>query len=162
LAENALSVVMDALSQAILLYGAFEVMRGRPMNLAASARIGLRRFLPVLGVAIAVPFLTALASIFLIVPGVIVYTRWFVAMPACVVEGLGSSASMARSGELTKGQRWKVFGLWLAAWMIVLIVQSVLEAVIPDAGILSLIVRLVWGALWVAFYAIMVVVTYHD
>jgi len=38
-------------------------------------------------------------------------TMWFVATPACVVEGLGVSRSMERSAQLTRGHRWKIFGM---------------------------------------------------
>ena len=51
------TLVLWTLSQAIVLYGAFQVMRGRPIDLAGAVRIGLRRVFPVLGLAIAVPIL---------------------------------------------------------------------------------------------------------
>src|SRR5215471_5594731 len=44
-------MVLSALSQAIVLYGAFEDMRGRPVNLMESVRVGWSRILPALGVA---------------------------------------------------------------------------------------------------------------
>src|SRR6059036_2239885 len=50
-----LMIVLGTLSQALVLYGAFQVMRGRPVDLGESARIGLRRFLPIVGLALLVP-----------------------------------------------------------------------------------------------------------
>src|ERR1700731_4699991 len=47
-----LMVVLGTISQAVVLYGAFQVMRGRPIDLAESVRIGLRRFFPIVGLAI--------------------------------------------------------------------------------------------------------------
>ena len=41
-------------------------------------------------------------------PGIMLMVRWFVAVPACVVERIGPSGSMKRSAELTSGHRWKV------------------------------------------------------
>ena len=159
-----LAMMLSALSQAIVLYGAFQDMRGQPVHLMESLRIGLRRFFPVLGVAIGVAVLTGLAGILLVIPAFIVATMLLVAMPACVVEQLGPAASMSRSKQLTKGHRWKIFGLWLLAVFVSGILQSVLIGLAGIIGgpILALIVFLAWSAIFGAFYAIMVVVTYHD
>jgi hypothetical protein len=159
-----LAMMLSALSQAIVLYGAFQDMRGQPVHLMESLRIGLRRFFPVLGVAIGVAVLTGLAGILLVIPAFIVATMLLVAMPACVVEQLGPAASMSRSKQLTKGHRWKIFGLWLLAVFVSGILQSVLIGLAGLIGgpILALIVFLAWSAIFGAFYAIMVVVIYHD
>jgi hypothetical protein len=159
-----LAMMLNALSQAIVLYGAFEDMRGQPVHLMESLRIGLRRFFPVLGVAIGVAVLTGLAAILLFFPAFIVATMLLVSMPACVVEQLGPGKSMSRSKQLTKGHRWKIFGLWLLAMFVAGILQSVLIGLAGLIGgpILALIVFLAWSAFFGAFYAIMVVVIYHD
>jgi hypothetical protein len=121
------AMVLGALSQAIVLYGAFEDMRGRPVNLLESLRFGLRRAFPVLGVAVLVPILAGLAALMLIFPGAIVLTTLLVAMPACVAEKLGPLQSMRRSAQLTKGHRWAIFGIWIATTLAWGIVQSVLD-----------------------------------
>jgi hypothetical protein len=159
-----LMLVLGALSQAVVLYGAFDDMRGRPVNLAESIRVGLRRFFSVLGVAILVPVLTALAGIALIFPGFMVATMLFVAMPACVVEQLGPIKAMGRSGRLTKGHRWKIFGIWCVVLFIGGFAQSMLQSIAAGLGgpVLSMIVTLLWGGIYGAFSAILAVVTYHD
>ncbi len=58
------SVVLGLLSQSILVYGAFQVLRGRPVDLLESIKVGLRRFFPVLGLIIFVAL-----AIFLFVTG---------------------------------------------------------------------------------------------
>lgn len=158
------AMVLDALSEAVVLYGAFEDMRGRLVNLLESVRVGLRRFFPVLGVAVAVPILSGLAGFLLVVPAFIVLSMLFVAMPACVVEKLGPLKSMARSAQLTKGHRWKIFGLWFATTVAGAILQSALEGLANYVGgvALALAVSLACSALVGAFYVILVVVTYHD
>jgi hypothetical protein len=96
-----LMIVLGTLSQAVVLYGAFQVMRGRPINLVESAAVGLRRFFPIVGIAISVSCLVGLASVLLIVPGVMLYLMWSVATSVCVVEQLGPFRSMGRSRELS-------------------------------------------------------------
>jgi hypothetical protein len=171
-----LMIVLGTLSQAIVLYGAFQVMRGRPIDLAESARIGLRRFFPIVGLAISVSFLVFLASLLLVVPGLILFAMWFVATPACVVEQLGPFRSMGRSRELTKGHRWKIFGMQLLILIPAIVVGAIVGAVIfavsGAGGFLAIgtalgttlgqVVNLIWSAVWTAFYAIVIVVAYHD
>ncbi len=98
------TLVLNVLSQAIVLYGAFEDMRGPPVNFQRGRiKVRLRRFFPASGVAICMPLLAALAAILLVFPGLMVITMLFVAVPACVVERLGPSKSMGRSAWLTRG-----------------------------------------------------------
>jgi uncharacterized membrane protein len=171
-----LMIVLGTLSQAIVLYGAFQVMRGRPIDLAESARIGLRRFFPIVGLAISMSVLAGFASLLLLVPGVILFMMWFVATPVCVVEQLGPFRSMGRSRQLTKGHRWKLFGLTLLILIPALafgaIVGAVIFSTLGAGGFLTMatalgttlgkVVNLIWNAIWTAFYSIVIVVTYHD
>ncbi len=158
-----LSLVLSALSQAIVLFGAFEDMRGRPVDMIASLKVGLARFFPVIGVALLVGILTALAAILLVFPAFIVMSMLFVAMPVCIVERLGPVKCLGRSSALTKGHRWKVFGLWLVIMLVTAAGSGMLGGISVATGpIVGGLLKLVWGALAGAFNAIMVVVAYHD
>jgi hypothetical protein len=88
---------LSQLSQAIVLYGAFQDMLGEEVDLGYSVRVGLRRLLPVVGVATSVTLLGFLGLIVFVVPGLITFTACFVAIPACVVEERGVSASSAEA-----------------------------------------------------------------
>ena len=62
-----------------------------------------------------------LAGIFLVIlspafiPGLVLWIRWFVAIPTLVSERSGVFRSLARSRDLTRGSRWPLVGYWLAA-----------------------------------------------
>ena len=159
-----LMLVLSLVSQAVVLYGAFQDMRGRPVNLTESLKVGLRRFLPILGLAIVMGLALMLATLLLVIPGLILFTIWFVALPACVVEQLGPFGSMGRSSQLTKGNRWKIFGLIIVLFLISGIVGGLVSVLLGLLGspILTIIGSLVWNGIWGALYAIAVVVTYHD
>ena len=158
-----LTMVLSAVSQAVVVYGAFQDMRGRPASVTDSLKIGLYRFLPVIGLAILMSLGTAFGALLLIIPGVILFVMWYVAMPACVVERLGPFDSMARSSELTKGHRWKIFGLVLLLCLGVVVSEVLDEALSTMASAaLTLIGTLLWNGVRGAFYAIAAVVTYHD
>ena len=129
-----------------------------------SLQVGFRRFFPIIGLAFVMYFLVGLATILLIIPGLILLTMWFVATPVCVVENLGPIKSMRRSSQLSKGHRWKIFGLiLLVAVLGSVIIGGINISLEALAGpILSLIGGLLLNGVWGAFNAIAVVVTYHD
>jgi MFS family permease len=159
-----LAIALSTLSQAIVLYGAFQDMRGRPVNLGESLRVALSRLLSIIGLAFCVSIGVFVGALLLIFPGFILLTMWFVATPVCVVEGLGPLSSMGRSSVLTKGHRWKIFGMVLLVLLGAGVVSAVVGAVLGLTGSVVLVAlgSLIWSGVWGAFYAIFVVVTYHD
>jgi len=159
-----LTVVLQMLSQAVVLYGAFQDMRGRPIDLGEALRVALSRLLPIIGVAICVSIGVFVGTLLLVVPGLILMTMWYVATPVCVVEQKGPLSSMGRSSELTKGHRWKIFGMILLVIIGGIIVSAILLGVLALAGstVLEILGNLLWNGVWGAFYATFAVVTYHD
>ena len=182
-------IMFSTLGEAVIAHAAFQDLRRRPVSLAESSNVVFRRLLPILGFAFVAPFLGivigALLAAFglgsrfvgasadylliwlgfglLIIPGLILYTIWFVALPACVVEPLGPWSSLRRSRELTKGHRWKLFGL-----VLLLIIggfgSSPLESALTVVAgpIVGFIGRLFWKGLWVSFATVAIAVAYHD
>jgi hypothetical protein len=71
---------------------------------------------------------------------------------------------MARSAQLTKGNRWKIFGLMLLLIIPEVIVDSAIDPALSSvAGSIPAVAgHVIWGGVWGAFYAIFAVVTYHD
>jgi hypothetical protein len=159
-----LFLVLNTLAQAVILYGAFQAMRGRPVNLSECLRVGLGRFFPIVGLVICAYLAIWIGLIFLIVPGVILGIMWYVGTPVCVVEQKGPLASLGRSSELTKGHRWKLFGMVLLLLIVAAIVGGIIGALLGLTGstILVALGTLAWTGIWGAFYAIFGVVTYHD
>ena len=159
-----LLMVLPQLGNAIILHTAFQDMRRRPVGLIESFDVGLSRFLPVIGIAFVRGFLIMFWMILLIVPGLILYTMWFVGLPACVVEGLGPWTSLRRSRELTKGYRWKVFALVALSLSLVNAGGGVIELVLtalagPIAGLTG---QLIWTGIAGAFAGVVITVTYYD
>jgi hypothetical protein len=158
------NTVLGTVSQAMVVYGAFQQMRGQPASLVASLQAGWRRILPVIGLAITAAFLTAVGFGLLIVPGLVVITMLFVATPVCVVEQLDPFASIERSAQLTCGHRWKIFGLLLLvipAAMVGGAVDLALETADGGAFLVS-VGQLIWDAIWGAAAAVLAIATYHD
>ncbi len=161
---SSLSMVLGILSQAIVLYGTFEDLRGRPVSVRASLQVCLRRFFPVLGLSICMGVFEGIAALALIFPALILFMMWFVATPACVIEQLGPFRSMGRSSQLTKGHRWKILGLMLVYFMALMVVSGVLGASLNAMGgtPLKLIGDVLWSGVSGSFSSIVIAVTYYD
>jgi hypothetical protein len=171
-----LVIVLSMLGQAMVLYGAFQDMRGRPVSLADCFKVGLRRLFPIIGIAIIMGVALGFAAILLIFPALMLAMMWFVATPVCVVEQLGPFRSLGRSRELTKGHRWRLFGMMLLIVIPALIVAAIVGVItlytVGPSGFLSLdaalasslgkVIGLVWKAAWGGFFAAVIAVTYHD
>ena len=101
-----------------LTHGAVVYLSGDRASLASCLGTGFGRALPLL----ALGFLSAIGMAFffllLIVPGIMAAVRWSVAAPALVVERVGVMEAFGRSGDLTRGSRWSIFGLFVI-WIIV-------------------------------------------
>jgi hypothetical protein len=67
-------------------------------------------------VAIACNFIEGVATLLLIVPGIIAALALSVTAPACVIEKLNVNASIRRSLYLTRGQRWRLLWAFLAIY----------------------------------------------
>ena len=157
-----------------LVYGSIMDLRGQRAGIGACLSRGLASVFPVIGVAIIVALGTGLASILLIIPGIILMVMWYVAIPATVIERPGVFAALSRSSQLTKGHRWSVFGIFFIVMVIIYGVSFLVTiafgvsivAMDPMAtegpGITFVIVNILLQALTSAFMAVTSAVIYHD
>jgi hypothetical protein len=151
------------ITQAVILHGAFQDMRGLPVGIGDSLRVGLARFLPLLGLLICMVIVTVAGFLLLIVPGLIALSIFFASVPACVVERLGPFRSMRRSASLTKGYRRRIFGLLLLLGTGSGIVSTVLTLALATLGFGASSAGLwISEALFAAYSAVVGVVVYHD
>lgn len=156
-----LFVILGGVAQAMTLYGAFQEMAGRPFGIGQSLGVGFSRTLPVLGVVLLATLLVGLASILLVVPGVIVLCMLYVAVPVCVIERPGVTESLSRSAQLTKGYRWQIWGLMVLVSVAGILVQFPL-ALAGRLTFASALLHFAWEVLSSAFGAVLAAVVYHD
>jgi hypothetical protein len=129
LISGILGLLVATVGRAALIAAVFQSMRGQPINILDSIRHGLARFFPIIGMSILMGLGIGAGMILLIVPGIMFYMMWYVALPACVVERLGPAASLGRSAGLTKGSRWKIFGLVVLVAIVGSIINMTANAV---------------------------------
>ena len=162
--------LLTYLVTAALVYGTFQELRGRHASLSDCVSRGLAVMFPVIGVAFLVGLVIGLAMLLFVIPGLIVWTILWVAIPAAVVERPGVSASLRRSAELTKGYRWQIFGLIVITVVLTLVAAFVLGAIGGVVGAvvgiadltLNMLAELMGTAVGTALSAVVVAVGYHD
>ncbi|MCZ6859134.1 MAG: hypothetical protein O7I42_02435 [Alphaproteobacteria bacterium] len=164
-----LNLLLTYLATAAIAYGTFKAMQGQGVSISDCLSRGLALVFPVLGVAILSALAVLLGLVLLIVPGLIVLTMLWVAIPVAVVERPGVTNAMRRSAELTKGNRWRVFGIIVilalinAASGLIVNVPFVTggaptsSSLAWNAGLSGLL-----AAFQTALAAVMATVVYHD
>jgi hypothetical protein len=154
---------LNMIGEAVLLLGAFQRMRGQPLRVNEALQRAFARFFPLIGLGILWAVGVMVGFILLIVPGVILLCVWWVVVPACIVEDLGPIQSLSRSAELTRGYRWKVFGLFVLLTVINGIGGKMVDLVFGLAGdVVAGIGSLCWFVAWTAFSNCVLIMTYHD
>ena len=117
-----------------------EAYLGRSPLFGDAMRFASSRFGTILGANIMSGFLTVLATLALVIPGIVVACGYSVAAEAAALESGSSSEALRRSWELTKGFRWKALGLGVVSIGLILVVYL-------GAGVLGGILGGVMGGL---------------
>jgi uncharacterized membrane protein len=158
-----LGMILQPISTAVILYSAFQDMRGKTASFGEAIGWALNRFLPLLGLGIVYMLGVLAGMIALIVPGYILMVMWAVAIPACVVERTGPIDSLSRSSELTKGNRWQIFAIILIFGLISGVVGNIVQALGAAGGIgLLIIIMIIWQGISQSFNSVLMAVMYHD
>lgn len=123
------SIITSAVLQGALVYGTVRDLNGARATFAECLAMGLRNFLPVILLSILMGLALIVGFMLLIVPGVMLLVAWCVAVPARVSEQTGLIEAFGRSAELTRGNRWRIFGLMLLFLVLTWIVGALLTPI---------------------------------
>ncbi|GAB2177084.1 hypothetical protein [Dongia sp. agr-C8] len=151
-----------ALTQAALVYGTVQDLRGQKASFGDCLSRGLAVLPRVLIVALLASIGIWIGSLLLLVPGVILMVMWWIVNPVLVVEGAGVGEAFSRSRELTRGHRWQIFGILLLVGVVYWVASFVLGMIGGAIGmlgqqILSAIVMLFFSA----FASVLTAVGYY-
>jgi hypothetical protein len=114
-----LSNLLTLILTGAVTYGVFQALRGEPAGVGDVLRFGLARLGTVWWTAILTGLATMLGILCFLIPGLVLMTRFWVAVPVAVIEAPGASQAIDRSADLTAGNRWRVFALALISGVIV-------------------------------------------
>ena len=106
-------LVLSAIVQGALTRATVAESRGRKASFSECLTAALPVVVPLVGLVILWALGIMVGAIFLFVPAIILACMWAVAVPAMVEERVGIRAAFGRSRKLTRGNRWKVFGVLL-------------------------------------------------
>ena len=167
-----LQLLLNSVATAALIYGTMQVLRNQAVSLNDCLSRGFALVFPVIGLIILVSLIIGVGFLLLIVPGLIAATMLWVAIPAAVIERPGVIESMKRSVELTKGNRWRVFGLLVIVFIIQLVVGLILGAIfgfgmaaggaVGGAAVVFVIFQWLIQAFFAVLYAVLIAVSYQQ
>lgn len=99
----------------------------RPVGIGSAFSAAKSSMLRVVLISLAIGIAAGIGLIFLIVPGVILFLMWSLAIPVTVLEGGGLNASTSRSKQLTQGSRGRIFVIYLLMIVLTWIVTAIFQ-----------------------------------
>lgn len=123
------ALITTSILQGALIYATVQDLNGRKASVGESLATGLRNFLPLIIVSFLFALAVGLGMILLIVPGIMIACAWCVAVPALVADRTGIFGAFGRAAELTRGNRWGVFALFLVLFVILIVISMVIGAI---------------------------------
>jgi hypothetical protein len=129
-----ISLACSMLVQGALVRTTMAYAEGQQASIGQSIATGVSMILPLLALTVLMVLGLVVGFTLLIVPGIILAIMWSVAVPALVAERTGVFAAFARSRFLTKGQRWKIFGLLLLLAVISWIISGIVGVIMVTSG----------------------------
>jgi energy-converting hydrogenase Eha subunit A len=109
-----LSFVGTALVQGALVEAVATERDSRPQgSIADLYRTAWKRIGALVGVSLLTGVGVGVGLLLLLVPGLILFTRWSLAVPAVMLEARSPREAMRRSAELVREHGWSVFAIFL-------------------------------------------------
>lgn len=135
-----LFLFLSIILQASLIVASANDLAGKPVNFGECVSRAIAKLLPLIGLGIVVAIGISIGLVMLVVPGVILYLMWMVAVPALMVENLDVAGALSRSSALTKGSRLKLLGLiivFVIFSMIIGIPIGIISMISPSLSVIS-------------------------
>jgi hypothetical protein len=120
------NMVTSSILQGALIYGTVQDQNGARATIGESLTTGLRAFLPLIGLSILLSLGIAFGFVLLFVPGLMLLCAWCVAVPVLIAERRGVFECFGRSAELTRGNRWTIFALFVIVLVVFIVIGAVL------------------------------------
>ena len=134
IASTLFSMALASLVAGAIVRVTIASAEGEVATFGESVMAGLAKALPLFALTLLMTIGLVLGFLFLLVPGVILLIMWSVASPALVAEDLGVTEAFGRSRYLTKGARWRIFGLGILVMVIFWILSAMLGVAFYVSG----------------------------
>src|SRR5579871_3822002 len=150
----------------------------RPITVGEAYRRVSGMLVRVFFIMIATGIGIGIGFVLLIVPGVVLFLMWALAIPVAVLEDAGLGESVSRSRELTAGHRARVFAIYLLYFFLLFSLESMMAAPLgvfvilkgghtgaamaPIVGLFNVIISYVVGSLVTPVISISLSLMYYD
>jgi hypothetical protein len=111
-----LSYAADQLLAAPIVYGVVQELNGTRAGVLACVAQGVKRFFPVFFTIFMLYWCVVFGTYPFIIPGIVLATGLYVAIPCAVCERPGVMGTLTRSFNLTEGSRMRILGLLILFW----------------------------------------------
>jgi hypothetical protein len=123
-----IGIVGNAALQGAVIHASVSDLSGKRATFGECLTTGLRFFLPLFCIGLIVGICCFFGYLVFVVPGVLLGLAWCMAAPAEVVERTGIFAALSRSADLTRDHRGAIFGLIIIFFVVLFIIQTVINA----------------------------------
>lgn len=158
----ALTLLWRSLVDAAIQFAAAEGYLGRPVGVEQALRHALARPFAIVQAILAKWAIVWIGLFFFIVPGILLFARYFAVPATVVIERLGSAAALERSRQLAEGERGKILATLGLGWLLYVAIAIALTLTFSGlagvfagqviAGIFIMVVYPVLGILAVLLY----------
>ena len=178
LAGFLISIFLQSAGAALAVAACFKAISaaylGERASFGDSLAYALRRFIPLMVAYVVIVIITIPGFILLIIPGIWLSVKLCMAFPAVIFERAGPFRSIGRSWKLTADNWWRVFGTLVVVFLIAMVVNFALGAVlgIVAAGsdsisevafaVLNTVITLLTYMLTYPLWAAVMTVIYYD
>ncbi len=128
------AVVIPPLVTALHVVTVQAIARGEEPHVGGALRAAGARFIPALAAVALAAVGIAAGFVLLIVPGIYLAVRWYLAAQAAVVDGLGPADALRRSAQLVQDRWWETFGRLLVAGLLFGLAGAVGQAIAAAVG----------------------------
>ncbi len=135
---------------------------GRDMDIGESLRFGLARFWSILLVGLLTGLAVLGGFLLFIVPGFIFLTRFWVGVPALVIEDRRGREALKRSWNLVKGRSWPVFGTIAVVGIGTSLLSELLTQLFGDSAVAQAIGGAIASIITTPYLALVSVLIYLD
>jgi hypothetical protein len=161
-------LVIAPLINAICIYALHSVAEGGRPRPGRSIVQGFEAFRPIFLAILIAAAGTAVGLLFLVLPGIYVFVRWYFVPQAVVIEDARGPGALSSSWRLTEGFWWRTCGILVVGNLIALLPALVLSGPLAavaestDRAVWSLIGEMATQVLTTPFLALLSTLLYYD
>ncbi|HEX7853447.1 MAG TPA: hypothetical protein VF503_07090 [Sphingobium sp.] len=128
-------LLCSMLAQGGIIRASVAYANGERASFGECIAVGLAKAVPLIILSILFALGVGFGFVLLFVPGIMLFIMWSVSAPALIAEPVGIFGAFGRSRYLTKGARWKIFGMMLLLLVLLWILSAIMGVLLLSSGV---------------------------